>query len=168
MKEEITKVQDLVSDVDEIDNTSEQSREFRKVRYNQAIYKWITMIALLSVLNSVLEVLNVPLSFPVGFGINYMVTGFLSVLNQPQTSIAIGGLAAALLVAGSFFLLGEFFRKGKNWALYVIFALYTLDTLLTLALLLISGDAIGLLINVGFHIYAIVRMVQLFRVYRKL
>jgi hypothetical protein len=150
------------------DNTTERI-QYLKIRYRQAIYKWISMIALLSVINAVLEILNVPLSFPIGFGINFIVSGVLELLKLSQDIVAIGGFITALLAAGSFFVLGRLFQKGKNWALYTILVLYILDTLLTLVVLLIAGgSAISLLIDVGFHVYAIYRIVQLFRVYRKL
>jgi len=157
-----------------IDPTEVQrlQNQIYKAQYAKAIYSWISTLALFSVINSVLYAANIPLSFPIGLGINDVLTGILLVpasgLYASHSTIAIINLCVSLFFSGILFLLGRIFKTGRNWAIYILLVFYSLDTLLFFGMMSLLNGEWSLLINIGFHLYAIYRLIRLFRVYKKL
>jgi hypothetical protein len=112
-------------------------------------------IAGFSVVNSVLNALDVNAFFPIGLGISELLAelGALSTLSG-----RIGAWLGVMLLLGIMLLCGYFGRKGELWAFILGGAIYLLDV----ALWLMVGDWIAAIFHVWF-LYFIIRGVLALR-----
>lgn len=108
---------------------------------------WFRIVAILSIINSVLSMSGAGIRFIFGLGIAQFVDGLAHQAGQ-------GGIALDLVingfVAGVFFVFWNFARKGQQWAFLVGMALYAVDALV----MLYFRDILA----VAFHGYALYRI----------
>jgi hypothetical protein len=122
----------------------------QKLRIEHALKgsaSWFIMIAVLSLVNSVLAMSGTKVQFIFGLGFTQIVDAL-----APQAGSA--GLVLDLvingIIAGVFALFWNFARKGQKWAWHVGIALYVVDALI----LLPFKD----FLSIAFHAYALYRM----------
>lgn len=115
---------------------------------------WFTIIAVLSVVNTVISMFNGGISFIVGLGVTLLIGEIGKHLGSAGS---VAALIATVCIAVGFFFLGRFAGQAKRWAFYAGIGLYVCDTLLLLALAFFGG---GLWLMFGFHIYALFRIWQ--------
>ncbi|MEW5743597.1 MAG: hypothetical protein AB1938_32090 [Myxococcota bacterium] len=109
---------------------------------------WFNIIAVLSVLNSVLIMTKASIIFPVGMGVTQVFAGVGAVLSEKGSSVwNVLAFVGTLVAASCVFVVGRLARAGHRWAWLVGMVAYGLDGLL----LVPFGDWIG----VGFHVWAI-------------
>jgi hypothetical protein len=111
-------------------------------------------IAVLSLINSVINYFQGSIYFPVGLGITQIIDVFAYALRQdiPNASTLFFGIGAALniMIIGVVALFGFFIKKQISWLITLGAVLYLLDGLL----LLLFQDWIG----AGFHAYFLYRI----------
>jgi hypothetical protein len=114
---------------------------------------WFYLIAGLSLLNSLMIVLNFDYYFFVGLGITQIVDGIAIglvpyVTPEVATFVRIAALVVDVLIAGLFALFGYLANRGHRWSFVVGGGLYALDALI----FLMVPD----LMSIGFHILGLV------------
>lgn len=100
---------------------------------------WFYLIAVLSIVNSIIYFTGGSLSFIIGLGATQFVDGFSSALSSEFNSnissvIRIIGFSLDLFIAGLFVLCGVLGRKKFRWIVIFGMILYGLDALIFLAL----------------------------------
>ncbi|HJX82796.1 MAG TPA: hypothetical protein VJ723_00480 [Candidatus Angelobacter sp.] len=110
---------------------------------------WFDLIAVFSVVNSVILLANGGWHFLIGLGITEVIT----VLSREGQGAVIG-LVLAVIVAAFFWGMGHLTKKGQMWALILGIIFYVLD----------AGILIWLQdwLSVAFHAYALFRLSQAF------
>jgi|SRR3954452_9503137 hypothetical protein len=108
---------------------------------------WFLTIALLSMVNSILNLSSARIHFIFGLGIAQVVDGIASRLgsNGAVLDLVINGF-----VAGIFVLFWKFARKGESWAFWLGMSLYAVDGVIVL----LFQDYLG----AAFHAYALYRI----------
>ncbi len=117
---------------------------------------WFFWIAGLSLVNTVLAALNADRRFILGLGI----TQIVDEIAKLSGGVGMITIAVNVLIAGLFILFGVQARKQKKWAFMVGMILYSLD-----ALIFVVGVA---LLDVGFHILALVYLARGFKALKEL
>jgi len=125
-----------------------QRKSNLEAQINQGL-SWFYLISALSIGNSFVYLLGIPLTFVIGLGVTQIVDGVLSGLardlsEDSQIFIYLTGLTINLLVAGLFMVAGMLGRKKHMWAVILGIFFYALDSIIFLIL--------GGWIAVGFHI----------------
>jgi hypothetical protein len=113
---------------------------------------WFDWIAALSIVNSLIALLNGTWHFVLGLGITDLVN-YEAQRSGGSTGQVIG-FVVTLVVAGFFWLMGHFAKQGQRWALILGMFLYTLDG----GLLLIGQDWF----SAAFHGYALFMLTRTF------
>lgn len=113
---------------------------------------WFFWIAGLSIINTLIYILNGTITFVVGLGITQLIDGLamgISDIAEPSMMPIIRslGLVINLAIAGGFVGLGLLGRNGKLWAIITGMVLYALDIII----LLIASDWLSL----AFHLLAL-------------
>jgi hypothetical protein len=126
---------------------------------------WFFWIAGLSLINTIIFLLDGSIYFVVGLGITQIVDGLVYYVGtEPGLALApfiqIVGLAINLVILGVFLLFGFKARKGKKWAFITGLILYGLDVLL----LIWAADIFSIL----FHAVALFGLFQGLRAAGKL
>jgi hypothetical protein len=123
---------------------------------------WFFWIAAVSGINTLNLIIGGNTSFVLGLGITRIIGGFAygmaggSGSNIPLIiSFILDGLFILL-----FFILGHFSKRRKNWAFIVGIAIYALDTLVFIW----ASE----MVNIGFHIFALVMIFDGFKANKKL
>lgn len=122
---------------------------------------WFLWVAALSVINSIISLVNGRWSFLAGLGMTQVIDGFAAGVAE-----SVGGAATAvalvldLLVAGFFVGLGMFARKQQSWAFIVGMVVYALDAVI----FILFGGWLSML----FHVYVLYRIYQGFAANNKL
>ena len=101
---------------------------------------WFGVIAVLSLINIILIMLNTGFLFPVGLGISTFAAAMFNFVPEPPDPeavmvakvIGVIFLFFSLVVIGIFFLCKSQARKGKNWAYVLGFSIYAADALICL------------------------------------
>jgi hypothetical protein len=111
-------------------------------------------IAILSLINSVINYFQGSIYFPVGLGVTQIIDVFAYALRQdvPNASMLFFGIGAALniMIIGVVALFGFFIKKQNSWLIALGAVLYLLDGLL----LLLFQNWVG----AGFHAYFLYRI----------
>ena len=113
---------------------------------------WFYVIAAVSVVNSIIFLLDGGVTFIVGLGLTQFVDGLMGAIAEElgteggAVAKAIG-LGLNLVLVGLFVMFGFLSRKGKRWAFVVGMILYGLDILI----LVWAGDVLGIV----FHVIAL-------------
>jgi len=127
--------------------TSLLEQRLRAERVVKAGASWFIIVAVLSMINSILDMIGVGIRFIFGLGIAHFVDFLAREAGQ-------GGFVLDLIingfVAGIFVVFWNFARKGQKWAFVVGMALYALDALL----MLYFKDILA----VAFHAYGLYRI----------
>jgi len=105
---------------------------------------WLMAVALFSVVNSALVFFDAKLHFIVGLGVTQLADG---VAHHAGPAGTMAGFIVSLFMAGLFLLFWKFAREGQQWAFLTGMILYGLDGLIFLP--------IGLMLDFGFHIFAL-------------
>jgi hypothetical protein len=121
--------------------------KLRAERVVKAGASWFLMVAILSMVNSVLSMSGAGIRFIFGLGIAQLVDGIAHQAGQTgfALDLIINGFAA-----GVFLVFWNFARKGQQWAFVIGMALYAIDALVMLSF----KDVLA----VAFHGYALYRM----------
>ena len=122
----------------------------QKLRVQHALKgsaSWFVMIAVLSLVNSVLAMSGANIHFIFGLGFTQIVD---ALAHQAGGAGLVLDLVINGIIAGVFVLFWNFARKGQKWAWYVGIALYAVDALI----LLPFKD----FLSIAFHAYALYRM----------
>jgi hypothetical protein len=122
-------------------------QKLRAERVVKSGASWFRIVAILSIINSVLSMSGASIRFIFGLGIAQFVD---ALAHQAGQSGAALDLVINGFVAGVFVLFWNFARKGERWAFSVGMALYAIDALV----LLYFKDVLG----VAFHAYALYRI----------
>ncbi|CAG1002624.1 hypothetical protein ANAEL_03085 [Anaerolineales bacterium] len=138
--------------------SSQQGQAALKAQYLQQAYNAagsnFYSIAILSLINSVINYFQGSIYFPVGLGITQLIDGFAYALQQEasETGTLFFGIGAVLdiMIFGVVALFGFFIRKQISWLIVLGAVLYLLDGIL----FLLFQDWIG----AGFHAYFLYRI----------
>ncbi len=122
-------------------------QKLRAERVVKAGANWFLIVAVLSIINSVLSMTGAPVRFIFGLGIAQFVDALANQAGQTgyALDLVINGFVAGILI-----LFWNFARKGEQWAFIVGMLLYAADALV----LLYFKDFLG----VAFHAYALFRI----------
>jgi hypothetical protein len=125
---------------------------------------WFYLIAVLSIINSIIYLVGGNLYFLVGLGISQLIDGVAVVIAEQASSdvemvIKILAFTIDLLVACVFVLFGYFSRRYK-WVFVFGMIVYALDGLL----FLIGPD----LLSIGFHIVALFMLYNGFKAFKQI
>ena len=161
------------TDVQPIQQVDEQAmkstKEIFKKSFLKAIANWWYSIAGLSFVNTILDLAKSGVTFPIGLSVNVVAALIPYVLFPDNQMIYIVvSIVFTAITSGIFVLLGFLTSKGHIWATYIALGLYIVDTLLTIGIMIILGGDVWMLVNIGFHAYAIYRAVSLILGLRKL
>lgn len=113
---------------------------------------WFVVVAVLSLINSVLSMASTSMRFIFGMGVTQVVD---AMAHQAGSGGVVLDLVINGMIAGIFVLFWNSARKGQKWAWIVGMGLYVIDGLI----LLPFEDYLG----VAFHAYALYRMFSGFR-----
>ncbi|MBD3258387.1 hypothetical protein GF377_08125 [candidate division GN15 bacterium] len=103
---------------------------------------WFFWIAGLSVVNSIIALIDLGIVFPVGLGITQIIDGFALAIGSGSQIVALGfGLVAASI----FVFFGVMARKRLTWAFITGMILYAADALLFLLVMDV--------LSIGFHVW---------------
>jgi len=145
----------------------EQAAAFEMAKQTAAFKRganWFYWIAGLSIVNSVISLLQGGVGFIFGLGVTQVVDAIGAAIVQEQGDdtglIRIIALGASVFVAGFFVLFGWLANQGMGWAFLLGMFLYALDGLLFLWV----QDWLSL----GFHVFALYCMVSGLTALRKL
>jgi len=100
---------------------------------------WFYLIAILSIVNSVIYKVGGGLSFIVGLGITQLIDGFAKTIapefaaGTAGTIVNVIAIILDLLVAGFFALCGFLGQKGFRWVVVIGMVLYALDAVIFIA-----------------------------------
>jgi hypothetical protein len=116
---------------------------------------WFYVISGLSIINSLMFLLEIPLTFVIGLGFTQFVDGVISAIardlsEDSQTLAYLAGFVVNSLIAGIFIVAGILGQKRHRWAVISGMLLYTLDGVIFLL--------VGSWIAVGFHVLALWNM----------
>lgn len=122
-------------------------QKLRAERVVRSGASWFLIVAVLSIINSVLSMTGAPVRFIFGLGIAQFVDALANQAGQTgyALDLVINGFVAGILI-----LFWNFARKGEQWAFIVGMLLYAADALV----LLYFKDFLG----VAFHAYALFRI----------
>jgi zinc transporter ZupT len=109
---------------------------------------WFFIIAVLSVVNSIIVLTGSHWNFIVGLGTTQVIDGIIAGVTKESTGVGAGVFAAIALminviIAGIYVALGIFARKRHNWAYITGMVLYGLDGVIFLF--------VAAWLNVAFH-----------------
>ena len=145
----------------------EQAAAFEMAKQTAAFKggaNWFYWIAGLSVVNSVISLLQGGLGFIFGLGVTQVVDAVGAAIVEQQGDgagiIRIIVLGASVFVAGFFVLFGWLANQGLGWAFLIGMFLYALDGLL----FLLVQDWLSL----GFHVFALYSMFNGYTALRRL
>ena len=127
----------------------------KKINFERVIQNsgnWFIFIAIFSMINTILFLLKISLTFVIGLGITQLIDAFTYVLSKDITPeigliIHIIGFVLDILFAWIFIGIALFVKKKNNWILITGIIIYALDGLL----LLLFQEWIAVL----FHAYAL-------------
>jgi hypothetical protein len=132
----------------------------RKQNNGRSSLLWI---AGLSLVNMVLTLLNAPISFVFSLSLPSIFVGIGQELVAEYNSytVLIVGVVLSLILIGAFFLLYVLSKK-YFWPIVVALVLFSIDSLLLLGLILLDFSAIvSILIDVAFHVWALISIISL-------
>lgn len=122
---------------------------------------WFMWVAALSMINSIISLVNGSWSFLAGLGITQVIDGIAAgVAQQLGGAAMVVALLLDVLVAGFFVGLGLFARKQQSWAFIVGMVVYALDAVIFIFF--------GGWLSVLFHAYVMYRIYQGFAANNKL
>ena len=113
---------------------------------------WFFIIAVLSVVNSIIVLTGSQWNFIVGLGATQVVDGIIASTTKDESGVAAGVVMAIalminILIAGIYFVLGIFARKQHSWAYLTGMILYGFDGLIFLF--------VAAWLNIAFHAFVL-------------
>ncbi len=142
-------------------NEIKLSREeiFKKEAAVKSGAGWFALIAVLSLINSIIVLANGSLNFILGLGITKIVDS-LTIYNEPG-SITLDkatGWSINLLITGIFLIFSYYAKRKKTWAFVTGMIVYGLD-----GLIFLPGQDY---LSFGFHLFALIFIFKGFSVWR--
>ncbi|MCM3869246.1 MAG: hypothetical protein ND895_00940 [Pyrinomonadaceae bacterium] len=115
--------------------------------------RWFFWIAALSMINSIISLMDGQWNFLAGLGMTQVISGLAIALSQDLGSaVTVVALVLDVLVAGVFVALGLFAQKGHSWAFIVGIVIYAFDGLI----FLLVQDWFSLAFH-GFVLFCLIR-----------